>query len=84
MLTNLVRPLKQLRHAGGTEAWARFAEWFTLLPHERASRFGLRQANAADLVQGVPLGRVQKWRHFRCDPQQSDRGRGHHLLLNLW
>jgi hypothetical protein len=84
MLTTSVRPLKQLRHAGGTEAWARFAELFTLLPHERASRFGLRQANAAYLVQGVSLARAQKRRHFRRDPQQSDRGRRHPLLLNHW
>jgi hypothetical protein len=65
MLTTSVRPLKKLRHAGGTEAWARFAELSTLLPHERACLFGLQHANAAYLDQDVSLAHVRKRRHFR-------------------
>src|SRR5262245_1478691 len=53
MDTTSVSLLERLRRPGAHEAWARFVHLYTPLLYYWARRLGLREEDAADLVQDV-------------------------------
>jgi RNA polymerase sigma-70 factor (ECF subfamily) len=65
--------LERLRRPADPEAWARFVELYTPLLFTFARRFGLHDADAADLVQDILLLLVQKLPEFTYDRQKSFR-----------
>jgi RNA polymerase sigma-70 factor (ECF subfamily) len=69
-----VSPLDRLRQPGEADAWTRFVHLYTPLLFQWASRAGLREHDAADLVQDVLTLLVQKLPEFTYDPAKSFRG----------
>jgi RNA polymerase sigma-70 factor (ECF subfamily) len=76
--------LDRLRQPGDTEAWARFVHLYTPLLFHWARRAGLREDEAADLVQDVLTLLVQKLPEFAYDPARSFRGWLRAVTLNQW
>jgi RNA polymerase sigma-70 factor (ECF subfamily) len=76
--------LEQLRQAPGPESWSRFVRLYTPLLFYWARRLGLREADAADLVQEVFAVLVQKLPTFRYDQHRSFRSWLRTVLLNKW
>jgi RNA polymerase sigma-70 factor (ECF subfamily) len=74
--------LERLRQPGDAEAWARFVRLYTPLLFHWASRAGLREHDAADLVQDVLTLLVQKLPEFTYDPAKSFRGWLRAVTLN--
>jgi RNA polymerase sigma-70 factor (ECF subfamily) len=74
--------LERLRQPGDAEAWARFVHLYTPLLFHWASRAGLREHDAADLVQDVLTLLVQKLPEFTYDPAKSFRGWLRAVTLN--
>src|SRR5262249_18756306 len=74
----------RLRQPGDAEAWARFVHLYTPLLFHWARRAGLREHDAADLVQDVLTALFQKLPEFTYDPAKSFRGWLRAVTLNKW
>jgi RNA polymerase sigma-70 factor (ECF subfamily) len=84
MFTTSVSLLDRLRQPGEQEAWERFVDLYTPLLFYWASRAGLSEPDAADLVQDVLLVLVQKLPEFSYDRQRSFRGWLRTVTRNKW
>jgi RNA polymerase sigma-70 factor (ECF subfamily) len=84
MDTTSVSLLERLRQPGAHEAWARFVHLYTPLLYYWARRLGLREQDAADLVQDVFTVLVRKLPEFTYDRDRSFRGWLHTVFLNKW
>jgi len=76
--------LGRLGQPGDDAAWARFVHLYTPLIYAWLTRTGLRETDAADLVQDVFLHLLRKLPDFRYDPQLRFRGWLRTVTLNLW
>jgi RNA polymerase sigma-70 factor (ECF subfamily) len=76
--------LERLRRPEDADAWQRFATLYTPLLFAWARRTGLREADAADLVQDVFAVLVGKLPEFHYRPGGSFRAWLHTVLLNKW
>lgn len=65
--------LQRLRQPPADDAWRRFVELYTPLLYYWACRWGLSNADAADLVQDVFLLLLRKMPEFEYDPNHSFR-----------
>jgi RNA polymerase sigma-70 factor (ECF subfamily) len=74
--------LEQLRVAPAPETWSRFVKLYTPLLFFWARKLGLRDADAADLVQDVFTTLVQKMPSFHYDQQKSFRSWLRTILMN--
>jgi RNA polymerase sigma-70 factor (ECF subfamily) len=84
MFTTSVSLLDALRQPGEQEAWERFVDLYTPLLYYWACRAGLREPDAADLVQDVLLVLVQKLPEFHYDRQGGFRSWLRTVTLNKW
>jgi RNA polymerase sigma-70 factor, ECF subfamily len=84
MDTTSVSLLERLRQPGAHEAWARFVHLYTPLLYYWARRLGLREEDAADLVQDVFTVLVRKLPEFTYDRDRSFRSWLHAVFLNKW
>jgi RNA polymerase sigma-70 factor (ECF subfamily) len=85
MLTTSLGLLEQLRQSERSAAWARFVDLYTPLLHAWALRLsGMKETEAADLVQDVFLVLVQRLPQFQYNPLQSFRGWLRTILTNRW
>lgn len=76
--------LEQLRQVPGQETWSRFVRLYTPLLFFWARKLGMREADAADLVQDVFTIMVQKLPTFAYDQQRGFRNWLRTVLLNKW
>jgi RNA polymerase sigma-70 factor (ECF subfamily) len=76
--------LEQLRLDRGQDAWARFVRLYTPLMFFWARKLGMREADAADLVQDVFTILVQKLPTFEYDQVKGFRNWLRTILLNRW
>jgi RNA polymerase sigma-70 factor (ECF subfamily) len=76
--------LERLRGPRDPEAWARFVELYTPLLLSWAKQFGLRDADAADLVQDIYLLLLRKLPGFAYDRQQQFRSWLWTVAHNCW
>lgn len=76
--------LERLRLPGDTEAWTRFVRLYTPLLYYWAHRAGLREQDAADLIQDVFVLLVEKLPEFTYDPHKSFRSWLRTVTLNKW
>ena len=76
--------LDRLRRPDEAEAWTRFVHLYTPLLFSWARRLGLREADAADLVQEVLLLLCRKLPAFSYDAHKSFRGWLWTVTLNKW
>src|SRR5437763_16387468 len=76
--------LERLRRPAEEAAWVRFVELYTPLLFYWARRVGLREPDAADLVQDVFALLVQKLPEFRYDRHKSFRAWLRTVTLNRW
>jgi RNA polymerase sigma-70 factor (ECF subfamily) len=76
--------LERLRRPGEEEAWDRFVQLYTPLLFYWARQAGLRDADAADLVQEVFALLVRKLPEFTYDRQKSFRAWLRTVTLNKW
>jgi len=85
MNTTSVSLLQKLRHeAPGNEVWVRFVHLYTPLLFYWARKLGMRDSDAADLVQDVFAILVQKLPSFEYDDQKGFRNWLRTVLLNKW
>lgn len=76
--------LERLRRPSDAEAWGRFVRLYTPLLYHWAHRAGLRDQDAADLIQDVFTLLVEKLPDFTYDPGKSFRGWLRTVTLNKW
>ena len=76
--------LERLRDSFDADAWARFVALYTPMIYSWARRVGLKDQDAADLVQEVFVTLLQVLPTFRYDRQQSFRRWLRTLTLNKW
>lgn len=76
--------IERLRQPGEEEAWGRLVELYTPLLFFWCRKMGLRQQDAADLVQDVFAVLVQKLPEFCYEPSKSFRGWLRTILVNKW
>jgi RNA polymerase sigma-70 factor (ECF subfamily) len=76
--------LERLRQPFDVDAWGRFVALYTPLLFSWARSMGLREQDAADLVQDVFVTLLQVLPTFRYDPQQSFRRWLHTIIANKW
>jgi RNA polymerase sigma-70 factor, ECF subfamily len=76
--------LEQLRQAPAQDSWTRFVRLYTPLLFFWARKLGMREADAADLVQDVFTIVVQKLPTFTYDRQKGFRNWLRTVLLNKW
>jgi RNA polymerase sigma-70 factor (ECF subfamily) len=84
MSTTPATLLERLRRPDQPEAWKRFVDLYAPLLHFWASRLGLQDSEAADLVQDVFLVLLQKLPQFRYDPDRSFRSWLRRVTINRW
>jgi RNA polymerase sigma-70 factor (ECF subfamily) len=84
MHTTSASLLERLRQPGEEDAWTRFVKLYSSLLYNWAHRLGLRDPDAADLVQDVFATLVQKLPEFHYDPQNSFRSWLRTVMLNKW
>jgi RNA polymerase sigma-70 factor (ECF subfamily) len=84
MFTTAPSLLEKVRQPANQMAWNRFVQLYTPLLFFWIRPLGLRDADAADLVQDVFLTLVEKLPEFRYDPQRSFRAWLRTVLLNKW
>jgi RNA polymerase sigma-70 factor (ECF subfamily) len=84
MVTTHATLLERVRDPSNQQAWGRFVQLYTPLLYSWASRSGLCEADAADLVQEVFLTLLHKLREFRYDRDGSFRGWLRIVLQNKW
>src|SRR5438094_3784820 len=73
MYTTSVSLLERLRQPSAQEAWTLFVDLYTPLLFSWARRNGLKDQDAADLVQDVLTALVRKLPEFTYDRQKSFR-----------
>ena len=76
--------LERLRRPDDAVAWSRFVRLYTPLLYHWARRTGLREADAADLVQDVFAVLVEELPGFVYDPGRSFRGWLRTILIRRW
>ena len=76
--------LERLRQPEPAQAWTRFVQLYTPLLFHWARRLGLRDADAADLVQDVLTLLVRKLPEFTYDRQKSFRAWLRTVTRNCW
>lgn len=76
--------LERLRLPADGEAWTRFVALYTPLLYSWAHRAGLREPDAADLVQDVFVLLLRKLPGFTYDPARSFRSWLRTVTLNRW
>src|SRR5437867_4389388 len=76
--------LERVRRPDNPEAWRRFVALYTPLLYTWASRLGLQEPDAADLVQDVFTVLLSKLPAFRYDRQKSFRAWLMTVLRNKW
>ena len=76
--------LLRLRQPGEQRAWEQFVDLYTPLLFHWSLRLGLKEADAADLVQDVFLVLSQRLAGFDYDRQKSFRGWLRTILMNKW
>lgn len=76
--------LERLRRPTDAEAWVRFTQLYTPLLFHWARRIGLRQEDAADLVQDVLTMLIRELPRFAYEPSGSFRGWLRTVTLNRW
>ena len=76
--------LDRLRQPSQEQAWTRFVQLYTPLLFHWARRLGLRDADAADLVQDVLTLLVRKLPEFHYNRQKSFRAWLRTVTLNSW
>ena len=76
--------LERLRRPDDVEAWDRFVRLYTPLLFHWARGAGLRDPDAADLVQDVLVVLVRKLPEFHYDPRKSFRAWLRTVTLNKW
>jgi RNA polymerase sigma-70 factor (ECF subfamily) len=76
--------LERLRQPHQPEAWSRFVALYSPLIYTWASRVGLQEQDAADLVQDVFLTLLQALPGFVYRPDQSFRAWLRTVTLNKW
>jgi RNA polymerase sigma-70 factor (ECF subfamily) len=76
--------LHRLRSTTDAEAWLRFVDLYTPLICSWARRLGLKEQDAADLVQEVFTLLVKKMPAFEYDRHRSFRGWLRTVLINKW
>ncbi len=84
MYTTSVSLLERLKQPAAREAWTRFVDLYTPLLFSWARRQGLKDQDAADLVQDILTTLVQKLPEFTYDRRQSFRSWLLTLTLNRW
>jgi RNA polymerase sigma-70 factor (ECF subfamily) len=84
MHTTSVSLLQRLRHSATETDWVRFVNLYTPLFLYWARRLGLREPDAADLVQDVFALLVQKLPDFQYDPHKCFRSWLRTVLINKW
>ena len=82
MDTTPVSLLERLRRPDDPEAWPRFVALAAPFLFDVARRFGLQDADAADVVQDVFAVLAEKLPAFRYEPSQSFRSWLRTVLLN--
>ena len=76
--------LERLRQPDEQSAWTRFVQLYTPLLFHWTRRLGLRDDDAADLVQDILTLLVRKLPEFRYDPRKSFRAWLRTITLNCW
>jgi RNA polymerase sigma-70 factor (ECF subfamily) len=76
--------LERLRDPGADEAWTKFVDLYTPLLYHWAHRVGLRDPDAADLVQDVFVLLVKKLPEFQYDPRKGFRNWLRAVTVNRW
>jgi len=76
--------LERLRQPDQQSAWTRFVQLYTPLLLRWTRRLGLRDEDAADLVQDVLTLLVRKLPEFRYDGRKSFRAWLRTVTLNCW
>jgi RNA polymerase sigma-70 factor (ECF subfamily) len=76
--------LERLRQPNQQSSWTRFVRLYTPLLFHWARRLGLRDADAADLVQDVLTLLVRKLPEFTYDRNKSFRAWLRTVTLNCW
>lgn len=85
MHTTSVSLLEELRQTSpGQESWTRFVNLYTPLLFYWARKLGMRDADAADLVQDVFTILVRKLPSFNYDPDKGFRDWLRTVLVNKW
>ncbi|HLW64037.1 MAG TPA: sigma-70 family RNA polymerase sigma factor [Gemmataceae bacterium] len=84
MYSTPVSLLDQLRHSPAQTDWARFVQLYTPLLFYWARKLGLKDADAADLVQDIFTVLVQKLPTFQYDQERGFRSWLRTVLLNRW
>jgi RNA polymerase sigma-70 factor (ECF subfamily) len=84
MNTTSVSLLERLRRPEAPEAWTRFVDLYSPLLYFWACRLGLREPDAADLVQDVFMLLLQKLPEFAYDRDKSFRSWLRTVLMNKW
>src|SRR5438552_2107578 len=84
MNTTAVSLLQRLRQQPDAADWERLVRLYTPLLLYWARRLGLRDQDAADLVQDVLIVLVQKLPEFQYQPGKSFRGWMRTVLMNKW
>ncbi len=84
MATTPISLLERLRQPDQPEAWTRFVKLYAPLLHYWASRLGLQDSEASDLVQDVFLLLVQKLPEFEYDRGKSFRSWLRRVTVNRW
>lgn len=75
--------LERLRQPNQQQSWSRFAKLYTPLLYLWARQLGLRDQDAADLVQDVFLRLIKKLPEFRHNGRGSFRNWLYTVLLNI-
>lgn len=84
MHTTSLSLLERVREPADEEAWTRFVELYTPLLFQWASRAGLSDHDADDLVQDVFVALVRELPTFQYDGTKSFRAWLRKVLLNKW
>src|SRR5438105_1833156 len=84
MTTTPVSLLERLKQPVDQEAWTRFVDLYSPLIYSWARQVGLRESDAADLVQDVFTLLVQRMPEFAYDPKGSFRAWLKTVTLNKW
>src|SRR5262249_44326500 len=63
--------LLRLRDAHDAEAWGEFVRLYARLVFGHCARYGLQEADAADVAQEVMRVVARAMREFQCEPQRG-------------
>lgn len=82
MLTTSISLLSRVSDTSDAEAWGRFVELYAPMIHLWGVKQGLREADAADLVQDILTTLVTKLPDFKYDKNLRFRGWLYRITLN--